>query len=236
MPKVTSNTLLTPDESVEMLTRLIRWQKPFFFTKYGDGALECIFHRDRGKTCDGEQYTKELGRELLGCWISFADKAHIGDWFSMTSGPAYYVDEYLRLVDFARPIWLHFETVLLMRKSQQLLDFYRALKSDSRRKCFMGPEAMRPAAIAFGAEFVPTPMTNLHAACGGLLHGLKAIQPELLIWGAGMAGHIPVTEYWLATGATCVNLGSALDPIYRGKTRQQQLHPIEAKAFLAGVL
>ena len=238
MPEVKPHTTITADESCTVLTGMLRKRKPFFFTKFGDGALELLYYRDKKlHTCDGEEYTAPLADDMLEAINDILESPNtfLGDWLSMTSGPAYYIEEYRDLIGDANPFWLHFETVLLMRQSPELRAFYQALKDDPRRKVFMGPHAMAGAAASLGAHFIPTPMSGLHAYSEFLLEGLRRHKPELLIWCAGMAGHIPVAKYWKESGATCVNLGSALDILYRGKTRAQQLHPIQATEFLRGI-
>ena len=61
------HTALSADESAALLTWKIRRQEPFFFVRYGDGAIECL--KDRGgQTCDGERYSLELAEGLLSAW------------------------------------------------------------------------------------------------------------------------------------------------------------------------
>lgn len=234
---------LTPDESCEALTFQLMSGISLFFTKFGDGVLELLYPKPgKTHTCDGEFYTPELARDmrpaiksLLSVRQSFDGPiVYLGDWMSMTSGAPYYVEEYKDLVG-DHPHFLHFETVLLMRQSPELRMFYQALKNDKRRKVFMGPAQMRPAAQALGARFLEIPLSGLHAQSEKIYFRLIMLAPELLIWQGGIAGHIPVVRYWLETRAACVNLGSALDPLYRGKTRSQQLHPIQAADFLRGI-
>lgn len=241
MPEVSApHTNLTADESCALLTDLLRVKSPFFFTKFGDGLLELLYHPHKTHTCDGELYTAALRDEMKLCARTILESrySYIGDWLSMTSGPAYYVDEYADLIGQSNPHWLHFEAVLLMRQSQALREFFEQLRDDPRRKVFMGPMAMKEAAKKFGAVFIPTPMERLHSSCETLYAQLRIADPQLLIWCAGMAGHIPVVRHWknCSKQITCVNLGSSLDPIYRGRTRTQQLHPIQAIEFMRGIL
>src|SRR6185437_9523310 len=165
----TRYTSLSADESAEVLTRKIRRQEPFFFVRYGDGAIECISGK-QGMTCDREQYSPQLAAELNLAWKALmkgsrTHSVYVGDWlsasFDATSEHARYAEEYASLVSEGSPEFLHFEALLLMRESEPLLDFYRAVKSDPRRKVFMGPRECAGAAKMLGARHVVTPMAHL---------------------------------------------------------------------------
>jgi hypothetical protein len=124
-----------------------------------------------------------------------------------------------------------------MRTSPALVEFYRAVKIDPRRKVLMAPLCMRPAAVALGARHVVTPMHDLFAGRGGVEKDLTREDFDVLLYGAGMAGHIPAVNAWRQRpGRTCINIGSALDPLYRGHTRRQQLSPVVAARLFRGVL
>ncbi len=58
----------TQDESVQIMNVLLKHNHPFFFLRYGDGALECIHGLGRGYTCDGEVYTTDLSKALQHSW------------------------------------------------------------------------------------------------------------------------------------------------------------------------
>lgn len=236
------NTMLDADESARALTAKIRRQEPFFFVRYGDGALECI-NSFAGSTCDGEMYGPVLGAELLLAWESLMQGKHVyvGDWLSASfdgsSEHARYTRQYARLVGKAAPIWLHFEALLLMRESQALVDFYRTVKADTRRKLYMGPAENAGAARMLGADHLVTPMKGLFECRGVLLKKLLASDFEVLLYGAGMAGNIPVVKCWEQyPDRTYVNLGSALDPLGRGKSRRQQISPERARELFKDLL
>lgn len=235
-------TRLGADESAALLARKIRAQEPFLFLRYGDGAIECITGK-RGSTCDGEGYSPALGAELLRLWNQAirGRGVYLGDWLSASfdaqTKRTRYEREYSVLIGNAAPKWVHFEALLLMRESSELLDFYRAVKEDSRRKLFMGPAGNRDAAKMLGAEFLETPMRNLLTYTGALSDELITRNFEVLLWGAGMAGTLPVVRCWeYFPERTYINLGSAMDPLFRGRTRQQQIAPERAREFFRELL
>lgn len=235
-------TGLTADQSAHLLTARINHQLPFLFLRYGDGALECMAGHPGG-TRDGEQYSAELAAALLDAWreVIAAPNVYIGDWqsasFDEKSEGARYAKQYAELIGDARPQWLHFETLLLMRESAQLMDFYRAVRRDPRRKLFMGPQECAGAAAMLGAEHLVVPMKDLFRHLQEAPLELHDCEFDVLLYGAGMAGHIPVVECWKKhPERTYINLGSAMDPLFRGVTRSRQIHPPRARVLFRDLL
>lgn len=237
--KLKRYTSLDADQSAHRMAKMLRDRVPFFYLRFGDGALECISGH-KGRTCDGERYSPELGVELLRAWVaaSRGQNVYLGDWLSASfSGPkdqTRYESLYETLIGSARPKFLHFEALLLMRQSEALLDFYRAVKRDPRKKLLMGPKENAGAANMLGAEFLEVPMNNLFECRANILGQLFAREFDVLLYGAGMAGNIPVARCWEQyPNRTYIHLGSALDPLFRGRSRQQQLQPNVARKLFA---
>lgn len=239
--------LLTPldaDQTASLFAGKIRRKEQFFYLRYGDGALECIHRLGRGRTCDGEYYSAELGRALHDSWdqIVKGPNVYVGDWFSASHGddPSnLYAEEYLELVggNTARLRFVHFEALLLMRESERLLDFYRAIRADTRRKLYVGPLENMPGADLLNADYMAIPMQNLFAQLDEVERRLQDREYEVMIWGAGMAGSILAERaFFEHPDRTFINIGSGLDPLFRGKSRSQQLPPDRARAFMAEFL
>lgn len=239
----------TADQSAEILTKLLYSRVPFFFTKYGDGALECI-NGIGTRTRDLEYYTPQLAADLVYSWgiltgLTLAGKVNLilADWLSaiFNEAKAGRHEElyrgFVRCVE-ERATFLNYEAVLIDRRTPQLMAFYKALREDPRRKVIMGPDAWGPAMRMLKASYhIVTPLKDLHAQIGRLNEALEREKPEILLYGAGMAGTVPVIEQALRVpGATYINLGSALDPLFRGHTRINQLSPAHARTFFRGLL
>jgi hypothetical protein len=234
------------DESAVILTTMLRAKEPFFFIRLGDGALECLAGR-KSMTRDSELYTPELAGELRVAWAMLSAReglVYVGDWqsasFDQYSEPSRYADQYAGLFKAFNPHFLHFESLLLMRKSAELVDFYRAVKEDTRRKLYMGPISHNKIARALGAKHVVIPMTpNLHRWFKDVRVDLAHVSYEfdVLLYGAGMAGNIPVIKCWAQhPERTYINLGSALDPLAGLQTRSVQLLPAEARTLFGELL
>lgn len=237
------------DASALKLAELIKTQIPFIYIRYGDGALECIRGKI-GRTCDGEIYSDSLAKELIRCWnyLFTREDVYIGHWFSAKfdsiSPRGLYRDDYEKLINDAiqigghLPNWLHFEALLLMRISQSLKEFYVSVRNDDRRKLLMGPKEWAPAAKVLKTDFyeIPVSSTLFHSHIDAIRLELDTRQFDVLLYGAGMAGNIPVIDHWNALPEkTYINLGSALDPIYRGRTRRQQITAEQAQALFRSV-
>ena len=234
---------LSADQSAAFLAEKVRRAEPFFFVRYGDGALECIY-RQRGMTCDREEYSKPLGEALLNSWCALMmdpERVYVGDWlsasFDAASEGSRYADLYSALMGEDRPNFLHFEALLLMRESAALVDFYRVVKADSRRKLFMGPAGNAGAARLLGAEFLEVPMRGLFTCADALSEELIGREFDVLLYGAGMAGNVCAVRCWEKfPDRTYVNLGSAMDPLFRGRTRRQQLSRDRARLLFRELL
>lgn len=235
-------TCFTADETAALFARKLRRQEQFFFLRYGDGALECIHGLGRGRTCDGEAYSVELGRALVDAWndITNGPNVYVGDWLSASFDgdlSTAYEQQYLELVGI-RPIrFVHFEGLLMMRESESLLEFYRAVREDSRRKLYVGPAECAAGADLLKADFFEVPLHDLFAHVEDIGKRLVKAEFDVLVWGAGMAGSIPVADaFFEHRDRTFINIGSGLDPLYRGKTRSQQISKERALAFMAEFL
>jgi hypothetical protein len=236
------HTSLTADQSAWLLTGRIRERLPFFFLRYGDGAMECM-RGDSGQTCDGEGYSPTLGLALLRVWesVKHGENVYLGDWLSATfddSKPdTRYATLYRALVGSVPRNWLHFEALLLMRESAPLVDFYRAVQDDPRRKLYMGPATHAGAALMLRAEFLDVPMGGLFHWADALGEYLAQNDFEILLYGAGMAGNIPVARCWERfPERTYIHLGSALDPLFDRRTRRQQIQPARARYMFRHLL
>ena len=230
---------MTPnaDESARILTAKIQGREPFSFWRFGDGFLE-LMARKQGQTCDHEPYSEGLRvnlERIRNRLVAYEPEyeggpVFFGDWqaasFRGPHDPNRYKtawDDYFGSVVPACQL-LHPECLLFMYESQALADFYRAVIADPRPKVYLGPAANAKAAQWLGAQHICTPMSGLHEQVEDLTVRLACVDFEVLLFGAGLAGMIPVFRAWQAhPQRTFIHVGSAFDPIGRGKSRKQQL-------------
>ncbi len=230
----------TEDESVQILTKRLERNLPFFYLRYGDGALECMAGRTGG-TCDGEQYSPELGKAVKDAWqlALKLPNLYLGDWRTAYFDHHYtglYPEQYSALLaESNRELnLLHFEA-LHLRASPMLLDFYRAIKASSKRKLYMGPAANMGAADMLGADHLLTPMRGLNIdAHTTALIGSHA---EIVMFGAGMAGMVAAIRCAdKFPDHTYIHIGAALDPLFRGPSRSRHMTTAQARALFLGLL
>ena len=230
----------TADESCRILAARIRAKKRTLFVRFGDGAIECMHPIPRkGVSCDGELYQNELAAALVGVmrtidarcfqvWSSAEEvwrSTYFGDWRTATMGsPPQYVPEWVKTVRPLSRFLLHFESLLLNRQSAALVDFYAAVRADDRRKLFIGPCWNHGAARMLRANHFIVPDKNLFEHVNHMRQKIDELDPEVVLWGAGLAGNIPVIDHWSRhPDRTYIHLGSAMDPLFHGKTRNGQL-------------
>jgi len=232
---------LSQEESARLLTAKIEHRDPFMFLRYGDGAIECMNGLGKGRTCDGEEYSEVLGRALREAWALAGKTSGLicGDWltasFDSEDSRNRYPIEWESLCGIAAE-WVHFETLIwnALRPSYiEISRFYRAIANDARRKAFMGPEVMADAANRLGCKHIVTPMNGMFERADEFTDALTSDDFEVLLWGCGMAGSIPAVRCRAAfPERTYINIGSSLDPLYRGRTRTQQVKPALIRRML----
>jgi len=230
---------MTPDmdESAHLLTELIKAETPFSFWRFGDGAIECMYQQ-QGVTCDGERYSAAMGLQLHSAVRSLRDAAeawmYFGDWSTAVNGSLpNYVSLWRALVAPDPGRLLHFEALLLNRQSHALHAFYRAVKQDRRRKLIVGAEFNRPAGELLNADYLAVPLHDLYECLPVIAKRIQERSYDVLLFGCGLAGVLPIVAEWQAhPERTYIHLGSALDPLHKGRTRSGQLGMLQARAFL----
>lgn len=238
---------MTPsaDASAAILAQRIRLQIATLFIRFGDGAVECILGNHNPKTphtCDGEYYSSELGLalvETLKTLWKCPEPVCMGDWRTADSRGSRpnHVAAWETLIAPDKWALLHFEALLLMRQSEALVDFYRAVRADKRRKLFIGPASNDGAARMLQADHLIVPDRDLFQHVASIKSRMDCIDPQLVLYGAGMAGNIPVVEHWAEhPDRTYIALGSAMDPLFRGRSRSNQIRQDQAQKLFRDLL
>lgn len=228
------------DDAADRLARHLRQGTPFGYWRLGDGAIECMSGR-RACTCDGEWYNQQMGSDVANAIddISKDSAQLIGDWETAVNGsdPAH-VDKWVKYFAKVPPRrTVHFEALLLNRQTRSLYDFYADVKADPRRKLVMGAEFNRPAAKMLNAEYLAVPLVDLYSCFAAVEKRLQDAEYDVLLFGAGIAGMLLAVGEWRKfPKRTYIHLGSALDPLFKGKTRSGQLSMAEARKFMGGLL
>jgi len=244
---------MTPsaDESAVFLTNKLKAREPFVFTKFGDGDLYWM----SGKPvpiAGGENYRPGIDAELRQAARTLAGLPHVyfGDQMTCGSGPYLKTEQdalryrhtpgaNYRYDDIPDSRWLHFECLLIHRLSPELLEFYRVLKADSRRKALLaGPQVAEVGSIMLGAVPLICHPNNAHlTAKRDTVFLGEPTKWDILLLSAGRASKMIAAA--LAPkfpDRTIIELGSALDPLFVGRTRSEQVETEKAREYFKGLL
>jgi hypothetical protein len=234
---------MTPsaDQSAKILSAKLLAGETFQYVRLGDADVPWMLNRNRGSvTCDGEPWRPGLAADLMGAWRSLCHSPAFlcGDLLTMEDPAA--PDVQCDFLELCHPYpdlqMLHSEALLIHRLSPALRDFYRTLRNVSRRKVFVGPVRLEAAAEFLGADFIAIHSTHAHESgeMDQTLSMLEGRPVDIAIVVGGRASKL--LAGWLAVREkTVVELGSALDPLFYGRTRSAQIDPGEARAYFAGM-
>lgn len=227
------------ERSVGILSTWYMSRVPFFFVRIGDGAIECLSGRP-GMTCDGEPYSETMAialKRAIAKLKAAGDQVHWGDWRLATGGSVpRYVQEWEELIEIQDRRLLHYEAMLLMSCIEQQHNFFKIVKRDRRTKVIIGAEHNIDASHFLAAHYYPVPMDG-RPRNGEIIKALEELKPEVILFGAGMAGLVEVVEYWnKERNTTCLHLGSALDPLFYKCTRSRQASKSQLLAFYEDLL
>jgi hypothetical protein len=219
--------------NLQGLTRLLRDRVPFTFTKFGDGELFCMSGR-RGDNCDHHLYTPELRHALTRAFQHLVQdsQVYVGQW---------YQKDLLRPFERqfgATPRYVWYQLLLLMKLTPELLDWYTALAEQRRRKVFVGPARLIGASQMLRCNrFVEVPLVNAFNRYREVREILQSDAAEIFLFSAGMASKPWISDLLkMRRSITCVDLGSALDPVFVGRTRTSQVPTAQARYFFRTLL
>jgi len=165
---------------------------------------------EQGTNCDGHPYTKELADAL---WKAY-------DYLKTKNG---FIVNFVDQIDY---------NVLLHRKDTlipELRDFYMAIKGSKRKKIFVGPKRLWEVKDFLKIdEMIEIPLVNSFS----YTFGLEPIKNAIYLFSAGMP-----SKGWIAylmkqnDQITCIDCGSAFDPLFIGQTRTEQASKEELEKF-----
>ena len=174
----------------------------FVFVKRGDGEIACM-SGTKGANCDGHNYSPELGARLAESFEFLKDKADIIEWNDQAN-----YNTFLHRTD---------------SDLKKVRTFWTKIKESNRRKIFVGPTKLKDVnAFLGGSLFVPVPEINAFDH----LEDIKLPQPQdgdLWIFCAGMPAKLLIAEQIKRNqNITCIDAGSAFDPIFAAQSRTHQ--------------
>jgi hypothetical protein len=229
---------LTADQTAELFTRKLLAREPFVHVRFGDADYDWMMGGS-GHTCDGEFPRAGIGGELLRAWHQLwaHPQFFLGDiaTFGTPAAPAIreYAAQLVANQDGARLV--HTEALLIHRHSEALVEFYRTLRADKRRKVLVGPLRLVEGAGLLASGMVSVHETTANTDVDRVLDRIGGMAWEVLLTACGRASKLIAGE--LATRypeRTIIELGSGLDPLFVGRTRSEQLPMHVAKSAVSG--
>lgn len=197
------------------MTGCIRRGLPVSFVKRGDGEEACMAG-ESGANCDGVEYNQSLGWKLKMAFSQFTEMALDRRDGRTRVNVVQFVDQ-------------PFYNILLARHDQNLdaqKAFWSAIRERECVKVFVGPHRLRPAARMLKAEWVAVPLQigwNDYPTMKPWLLA-KAKPGAIFIFCAGMYSKVLIAELLAACpDISCIDAGSAFDPLFVGRTRTEQL-------------
>jgi glycosyltransferase involved in cell wall biosynthesis len=197
---------------IEEFTKMVENGENFSFIKIGDGEINCM-NGAEGTNCDNHPYTPELKAALLDAYkyLNDLEDTYIPKWEDLMPHPSPVVTK----GNVKGDILLHTDT------NQEKYDFYKTLKLSKRKKIFIGPKVLNEVKDFLNIDvMVEIPEVNAFS----YKFNLEPENNAIYLFSSGMPSKVWIAKLLRKNrNITCIDLGSALDPIFRDKTRTRQL-------------
>jgi hypothetical protein len=235
---------MTPsaDQSAKILTEKLMNRERFIYVRLGDVDVPWMVGRSGiDQTCDGEPYRFGIGGDLMVAWHILCRSPFFlcGDLGTMEDPAA--IEVQMDFGSLCAPYpWLHFlhsEALLIHRLTESLRGFYRTMRNHDRPKVLIGPHRVAAAADFLRARFIPIHSTHAHTP--GEMRKIRDqyqfLDADIVLLVGGRASKLIAADL-APTDKTVIELGSALDPLFYGRTRSAQIEPLEARAYFSALL
>jgi hypothetical protein len=192
---------------IDFFTDKIKKQEVFSFIKLGDGEQNCMAGAE-GANCDGSKYGPALAKKLMDSFEYFAEKDEV--YVPLFKEQAYY-NTFLHRPD---------------NDLTKLRNFYAAIREDKRHKVFVGPPILAIVAKLLKATQVMVPEQDGFKAYDEIeqkvIKALVGQESSIVLFSFGMMSKPLIRKVLLLGNNTCIDLGSAWDPIVK-QTRTNQI-------------
>lgn len=206
-------------------TEMLRTNKNFSFIKFGDGEINCI-NGAKGENCDKHPYSKLLATALKKSY-KYLDTL-----------PDTYIPVWIDPINVPIPIKTKGNVIgnifLHQSVSKEKYSFYEALKFSSRKKVYIGPEYLSEVKSFLNVdEMVVIPKINSFS----YEFNIEPEENTIYMFSAGMSSKVWIAKLLKKNkNITCIDFGSAFDPIFSGINRTKQLDMGTLRHFYRGLL
>lgn len=242
MDDVRKDAPIPRKEALQYFASCIETNTPFSFAKFGDGEFLCMIKTEGVNGNDGHPYSPELAKKLRDAlqFLSAKENSFIAYWIYDMIKERDQLFAELKI----KPNFADYDTILQQERKldDDLLAFYRAIKTSGRKKIFVGPKILAGVqAFLQCAKHIEVPLLNSFSEFPRIKEELMSELTEdgIAIFSAGMPSKPLIHEILRQRPAvTCIDAGSGFDPIFVGNTRLLQPPAAEVQEFYrkAGML
>jgi len=218
------------DNPLHQLKEKIERNENFSFVKMGDGEIMAMFGV-KGENCDGQKYSLELKEALKNAYkrISKVKNAVITKW-------KLGMENERKILENELGIECEADHNLLLNRVGELsvyhYNFWRAIKNSKRKKIFVGPIKLKGVLNFLDIDdFIEIPETNAF----DFKPKIETEDNAIVLFSAGLASKVWIGEI-ISENITCLDCGSAFDPLFVGQTRTNQVPQAELMNFYKDLL
>lgn len=208
MKGIKMNIRIKPIEA-DYFPSMIRQNKPFTFTRYGDGEWRCICGYS-GKNCDGHPYTDKLQNALIRAVCANQDLIW-GMQRKAMRDMGGQIKQFCEAEGIDRS-WYDSDILHKLNCKGTLFPFVSAIKE--KTFAIIGPKHVRNVDLPY-AEFVQIPRRNCFLKCNGIYKRiLDAVRKcDILLFSASMMTNVLMYRLYPIIGqdVTMIDCGSVWD-------------------------
>lgn len=229
---------ITNESALSKFTKMIDNNIDFTFVKLGDGEMISMLGNgdiNGNKNVDGSHYFPKLGKALLFSYKTLLKEgAYFGNMFEDNGNRTNEFDTKsfeLMLMDYTNSLLPLLPEIndcerkvpgnLLLHQpgnlTDELHDFYAAIRNSNRRKVFIGPAKLNIVSQLLVTDFIEIPETDAFLVRDEI--AMQNFTDCIVLISAGMAGKVFINDI---VAGTIIDLGSAFDP-FVDKSRSNQV-------------
>lgn len=205
--------------SLSDLKKKIEDDENFSFVKLGDGEMLAMFNVP-GQNCDGQKYSPELSEDLKKSYkkLGKIDNVKITRW-------KLGMEREIKLFESELKIKCTEDHDLLLNRelTTENYQFWESIKISKRRKIFVGPYRLIGVCDFLNIDiFIGIPSVDSYSYVSQ--PEFKVGMNDIVLFSAGMTSKIWIADILDEKGnVTCLDCGSAFDPIFGFQTRTNQM-------------
>lgn len=225
---------------VEMTDKIINHVN-FSLVRFGDGEFFCM-QKKKGHNCDKHPYSNELGDKLIASfeYLKKLKNVYFGEWGDQPGSfgtpqnvapqknyknPVFQYQ--LKLFENADLKLVNFEILQNNTLFQEKHTFYKTIKESKRKKIYVGPYTKLKGIEKFLNldSFITIPEVNSFEKYDNILNLIKGEIEDncIVLFSAGMPCECYINDILLINDKiTCLDIGSGMDAMFHGVTREGQ--------------